>query len=76
MRHGFFKLFYFLGLFTCSLGYSIEYIDEGVGVSSNPSPSDHIGTGYLGEKLFKKWHEKNTGLSLEGLWIFDANALL
>ncbi len=76
MRQDFFKVFYFLVFFTCSFGYSIEYIDEGVGVSSNPSPSDHIGTGYLGEKLFKKWNEKNTGLSLEGLWIFDANALL
>ncbi|MEI8364874.1 MAG: carbohydrate porin [Parachlamydiaceae bacterium] len=52
-------------------------IDKGVGVSSNPSPSDHIGTGYLGQKLYEvlggKEHE--TGLTLESLWILDGNQL-
>jgi len=54
------------------------YIDKGVGVSSNPSPSDHIGTGYLGKKLFDVLgvKERETGLSLESLWIADGNLLL
>lgn len=53
-------------------------IDKGVGVSSNPSPGDHIGTGYLGNKLFKlvTGKENNTGFTLEGLWILDSNQLI
>lgn len=50
-------------------------IDDGVGVSSNPSPGDHIGTGYLGDRLFGKRGKEN-GFSLEGLWILDGNQLL
>ncbi len=55
-----------------------QYIDKGVGVSSNPSPSDHIGTGYFGQKLFEALgiNEEDTGLSLESLWILDGNQLL
>jgi len=54
------------------------YIDKGVGASSNPSPSDHIGTGYLGRKIFDSLggQDKETGFSLEGLWILDGNQLL
>lgn len=53
-------------------------IDEGVGVSSNPSPSDHIGTGELADLLFElaTGYENDTGFALEGLWILDANQLL
>jgi len=53
-------------------------IDKGVGASSNPSPADHIGTGYLGRKLFEALtgEENDTGFSLEGLWILDTNQLL
>ncbi|MDR3623535.1 MAG: carbohydrate porin [Chlamydiales bacterium] len=56
----------------------IHYIDKGVGVSSNPSPTDHIGTGYFGEKLFETfgWRAKDDGLTLESLWILDGNQLL
>lgn len=49
-------------------------LDEGVGSSSNPSPVDHIGTGYLFEKFGLK--ENKTGLRVEGLWIFDGDQLL
>lgn len=54
-----------------------NYIDKGVGVSSNPSPSDHIGTGDLGEKILEVFGlgDVETGLSLEGLWIVDGNQL-
>lgn len=72
-------IIFFLVLTTCSaFSHPIRHpIDEGVGVSSNPSPSDHIGTGYLADKLFEMWTgEKNrTGFSLEGLWILDGNQL-
>ncbi len=49
-------------------------IDQGVGSSSNPSPANHIGTGYLFEKLGLK--KETTGLSIEGFWIFDGDQLL
>lgn len=51
---------------------SPHYIDDGVGVSSNPSPCDHIGTGYIGRKLFGR----QSPFSMEGLWILDGNQLL
>lgn len=72
-------------LFSTSLVFSeqvetilIYPIDKGVGVSSNPSPSDHIGTGYLGRKLFEALgqEDKETGFTLESLWILDGNQLL
>ncbi len=52
-------------------------IDKGVGVSSNPSSADHIGTGELGKKLLNLWgiDDEETGFSLEGLWILNANQL-
>lgn len=60
--------------FAC-VEYEIRLpIDEGVGVSSNPSPSDHIGTGFLGRELLKI--APDTGFSLESLWILDGNQLL
>lgn len=49
-------------------------IDKGVGVSSNPSPADHIGTGYFGRN-FLGIDEDETGFSLESLWILDGNYL-
>lgn len=57
---------------------SVQYpLEKGVGVSSNPSPSDHIGTGYFGDKLFQAFgvDSKETGISLESLWILDGNQL-
>lgn len=53
-------------------------IDKGVGTSSNPSPADHIGTGYLANRLFElhTGRENETGFTLEGLWILDDNQLL
>ncbi len=53
-------------------------LDEGVGVSSNPSPTDHIGTGYAANQLYE-WmtgKKNNTGFTLEGLWILDGNQLI
>lgn len=54
-----------------------HYADEGVGVSSNPSPCDHIGTGDLARELFSGFglDEEKTGFSLESLWILDGNQL-
>lgn len=52
-------------------------IDKGVGVSSNPSPGDHIGTGYMADEIYKAitGSKNNTGFTLEGLWILDGNQL-
>ncbi len=52
----------FLALFSTACSLYCEQadqnpprlIDKGVGVSSNPSPSDHIGTGIFGDALFKE----------------------
>jgi len=52
----------------------IHPLDDRVGVSSNPSPGDRIGTGELFDHVVGITEE--TGLSLEGLWILDGNQLL
>jgi porin len=67
---------FFVLIFSCAICNAKDTspfcIDNGVGVSSNPSPEDHIGTGKLAEWLFGK---RNNRLSLEGLWILDVNQL-
>ena len=54
-----------------------HYIDQGVGVSSNPSPTDHIGTGRAGAQLIDYFfgEDQETGFSLETLWVLDGNQL-
>ncbi|MES2199565.1 MAG: hypothetical protein V4489_05315 [Chlamydiota bacterium] len=79
-KSSFFKTF--LVFSFCIKTYGIDLseqetfvpIDAGVGSSSNPSPVDHIGTGYLFEKLGLK--KEKTGLSVEGLWVCDGDQLL
>lgn len=53
-----------------------RHAEKGVGVSSNPSPSDHIGTGYLWDQsLDALGIEEETGFSLETLWIVSGDQL-
>ena len=72
----FYHIFLFFLPFTCLAQHFKE--DEGVGIIGNPSTPDHIGSGYLGEKIFEAFTGKknNTGFSLESLWVLDGNQLL
>ncbi len=80
MMYRFFYLIFFSFIAQVSVIANLEQeevfipIDQGVGSSSNPSPVDHIGTGYLFEKFGLK--EDKTGLRIEGFWICDGDQLL
>ena len=71
-------LLFMLSIYPVFSGDPKNPIDQGVGVSSNPSPSDHIGTGYLGDRLLETFgkNSSETGFSFESLWILDGNILL